>query len=51
MFYLLISGHFPKVLALLLIHILEYFLFNHVWAVSKGVRLTLDAYFGIFFIS
>ena len=46
----MIFGHFSKVLALLLMHILAYFLFNDFWAFFKGVSLAFDAYFGIFFI-
>ena len=46
----MIFGHFSKVVALLLMHILAYFVFIDLWAFSKGISLAFDAHFGIFFI-
>ena len=46
----MIFGHFTKVLAMLLMHILAYILFIDFGALSKGVSLAFDAHFGIFCI-
>ena len=47
----MIFGHFSKVVTLLLMHILAYFLFIDFWAFSKGVSPAFYAHFSIFFIS
>ena len=46
----MIFGHLSKLLALLMMHILAYFVFIDFWAFSKGVSLAFHAHFGILFI-